>query len=265
MANTNMNTQEVVAIMDRSGSMAGKIADSVGGFNSTLEVLREQMEDDTVINVSVKIFDNHEEMLIRSVPLADVRPLVTSQVVPRGQTALLDAMGTTLTYFMEKKLMNPDAYDCCTIYVVTDGLENCSRTYTQKRIKEMIKTAEDKYNIKVIYLAANQDAILEAGNIGINPGQAINYSESQEETQAAYRSAAAMVHRHRSGAPVEFLSAERQSSQRQSSHSYNSSPLPPPPTPLFNIGAAPQPPPLVRQRPNNQSDRSGWHINRTRN
>ena len=86
------NKQEVVAIMDRSGSMAGKVEDAVGGFNSTLEVLRQELTDDSTINVSVKLFDNQEEMLIRSIPLADVRPLETRQFIPRGQTALLDAM-----------------------------------------------------------------------------------------------------------------------------------------------------------------------------
>ena len=241
------NKQEVVAIMDRSGSMTGKVEDAVGGFNSTLEVLRQELTDDSTINVSVKLFDNQEEMLIRSIPLADVRPLETRQFIPRGQTALLDAMGNTLTYFMEKKLMNPEAYDCCTIYVVTDGMENCSRTFTRPRIKEMIRSAEQTYNIKVIYLAANQDAILEAGNLGINAGQAINYSESREETDAAYRSAAAMVGRHRSGARVEFLQAERMASQ--------STPSAPPPTyaatvfnpatPPFSVGASP--PPVIRQ------------------
>lgn len=243
---TNSKIQEVVAIMDRSGSMAGKVEDAVGGFNSTLEVLRQEQTDDSTINVSVKLFDNQEEMLIRSIPLADVRPLKTHQFIPRGQTALLDAMGNTLTFFMEKKLMNPEAYDCCTIYVVTDGMENCSRTFTRNRIKEMIQSAEQTYNIKVIYLAANQDAILEAGNLGINAGQAINYSESREETEAAYRSAAAMVGRHRSGARVEFLPAERIASQ--------STPPPPPTraatvfnpaTPPFSVGASP--PPVVRQ------------------
>jgi uncharacterized protein YegL len=239
--------QEVVAIIDRSGSMAGKVEDSVGGFNSTLEVLRKEQTDDSNINVSVKLFDHEEQMLIRSIPLVEVRPLESHQFVPRGQTALLDAMGNTLTYFMEKKLMNPDAYDCCTIYVVTDGFENCSKTFTRQRIKEMIQTADNTYNIKVIYLGANQDAILEAGNLGINAGQAINYSESREETDAAYRSAAAMVYRHRSGVPVEFLRAERVASQRSSTS-------PPPPTrvattpnnmPQFNIGCAP--PPVIRQ------------------
>ena len=246
----NSTIQEVVAIIDRSGSMAGKVEDSVGGFNSTLEVLRKEQTDDSNINVSVKLFDHEEQMLIRSMPLSEVRLLETHQFVPRGQTALLDAMGNTLTYFMEKKLMNPDAYDCCTIYVVTDGMENCSRTFTSQHIKEMIKSADDKYNIKIIYLGANQDAILEAGNLGINPGQAINYSESREETDAAYRSAAAMVGRHRSGVPVEFLAVERIASQQ---YSPTNNPPPPPSRanttpnnmPLFNIGS--EPPPVIRQ------------------
>ena len=139
---TNSKIQEVVAIMDRSASMTGKVEDAVDGFNSTLEVLRQEKTDNSTINVSIKLFDNQEEMLIHSIPLADVRPLQTRQFIPRGQTALLDAIGNTLTYFMEKKLMNPEAYNCCTIYVVTDGLENSSKRFTRDRIKEMIKSAE---------------------------------------------------------------------------------------------------------------------------
>ena len=243
---TNSKIQEVVAIMDRSASMTGKVEDAVDGFNSTLEVLRQEKTDNSTINVSIKLFDNQEEMLIHSIPLADVRPLQTRQFIPRGQTALLDAIGNTLTYFMEKKLMNPEAYNCCTIYVVTDGLENSSKRFTRDRIKEMIKSAEETYNIKVIYLAANQDAILEAGNLGINSGQAINYSESREETQAAYRSAAAMVARHRSGARVEFLQTERMASQSTPPPLFtNSATLFNPATPSFSVGATPSP--VIRQ------------------
>jgi|TARA_B110000259_G_scaffold187345_1_gene241196 uncharacterized protein YegL len=249
--------QEVVAIMDRSGSMRGKVADSVGGFNTMLDVLRTEQEEKTDINVSVKLFDNEEILLFRSLPLSQVRPLEERQFVPRGQTALLDAIGNTITYFMEKKLLDPAAYDCCTVYVVTDGLENCSRSFTKSHIKELIQAADSKYNIKVIYLAANQDAILEAGNIGINAGQAINYSETPDETNAVYRGAAAMVMRHRSSDPFEFLQVERAASQhshmpraplpvtrtpsitRTQGHTRNHSSSPASPTP--------PPPPLKRQ------------------
>ena len=44
----------------------------------------------------------------------------------------------------------------------------------------MIADASDNYNIKILYLAANQDAILEAAKYGINPGQALTYSETPE-------------------------------------------------------------------------------------
>ena len=208
-----VKVQEVVAIMDRSGSMSGKVADAVGGFNSTLDIMRQNKEENTVINVSVKLFDNQEELLIRSLPLADVRPLQEHQFIPRGQTALLDAMGNTLTYFMEKKLKYPDAYDCCTIYVVTDGLENCSQNFTKQRVKELVENADEKYNIKVIYLAANQDAILEASNIGISASQAMNYSETPENIAVAFRSLSQMVERHRTGENVEFQPVERAASQ----------------------------------------------------
>ena len=249
----NLKLQEVVAIMDRSGSMAGKVSDSIGGFNSTLEILREQQDKDSQINVSVKLFDHEEKILIRSIPLSDVRPLEERQFIPRGQTALLDAMGNTLTYFMEKKLLNPNAYDCCTIYVVTDGLENASKRFSKNKIKEMVTTAETTYNIKVIYLGANQDAILEAGNLGINADQAINYSESSEETKAAYRGAAAMVARHRSDEPVKFLDIERTASQgtqtlnsnrTQGTQTENNSFMSNQAIPRFTVGA---PPPVVRQ------------------
>jgi hypothetical protein len=205
---------EVVAIMESSCSMRG--------FNTMLLVMRTEQEEDTDINLSVKLFDNEEILLFQSVPLSDVRPLEERQFVPQGQFAIFDAIGNTIPYFMEKKLLDPVAYDCCTVYVITNGLENCSHSFNKSQIKELIHLADTKYNIKVIYLGANQDAILEAGNIGINAGQAIDYSETPLEMDAVYSGAAAMVMRHSSGAPLEFLEAERAASQ------HSRMPRPPP-------------------------------------
>lgn len=204
--------QEVVAIIDRSGSMAGKEDDTIGGINTTLEVLKNDKEKDTEILVSIKLFDHEETMLIRSMSLDRVNPISKNQFVPRGQTALLDAIGNTLTYFMEKKLMNPTAYNYCTIYIATDGLENCSKVYSREKIKGLIETAEKSYGIKLVYLAANQDAILEASKYGISGDQAINYSETKETVKAAYRSAGNMVKRHRTGQHVGFTQQERMTS-----------------------------------------------------
>ena len=207
--------QEVVAIIDRSGSMKGKEEDTIGGINATFETLKNEKEENTNINVSIKLFDHEEYLLIRSLKLEEVRPIERRQFVPRGQTALLDAMGNSISYFMQKKLMDSNAYDSCLIYIVTDGFENCSKIYNHEKIKKLIHNAEETYNIKVIYLAANQDAILEASKYGIDASQAMNYSETSQNVENAYRSAASVTKRFRSSGNVSFTQTERQNSQFQ--------------------------------------------------
>jgi uncharacterized protein YegL len=204
--------QEVCALIDRSGSMAGKELDTIGGINETFRVLRETREPHEEIKISIKLFDHDQILLVRNKDLNEVSDLTRDNFQPRGQTALLDAMGDTLTYFMEKKLKDPGAYDSCVIYVTTDGVENASRRYNNKKIKKMVHLAEDTYNIRVIYLGANQDAILEAGKFGIDCTRAMNYNETSENSQSAYRSAASAVARTRSSGRTEFSQAERQAS-----------------------------------------------------
>ena len=50
--------QEVVAIIDRSGSMMGKEEDTIGGINATIETLKNEKEENTNIKVSIKLFDH---------------------------------------------------------------------------------------------------------------------------------------------------------------------------------------------------------------
>ena len=206
-------TQEVVAIIDRSGSMNGKEEDTLGGINAAFEQLKNEQEKNTNINVSVKLFDHEEELLFRSTNLKSVRPIERRQYIPRGSTALLDALGNTLHYFMSKKLTQQNCFDSCVIYVVTDGLENSSKIYNAEKIKKMITEAEKSYNIKIIYLGANQDAILEASKYGIGIESAMNYSENSKNVESAYRSLASAVKRVRTGEYNGFTNLERNASQ----------------------------------------------------
>ena len=204
---------EVVAIIDRSGSMSGKEDDTIGGINSTFEVLKTQMEQNTQVKVSIKLFDHEEEMLITSIDLNNLKPITRNQYKVRGQTALLDAMGNTLNYFMQKKISDSNAYHSCTIYIVTDGIENSSKIYNSEKIKDMINEADNSYNIKILYLGANQDAILEANKYGISIEQALTYSENSNNVDSAYRAAASAAARHASGEQIAFTLPERTASQ----------------------------------------------------
>lgn len=226
--------QEVVAIIDRSGSMSGKEADTVGGINSTLTIIRQDLKPGEVVNVSIKLFDHEEHLLIKSLNIKDVRPLELRQFVPRGQTALYDAIGSSLTYFMEKKLHNPNSYNKCLIYITTDGCENCSTKFNAKTLKKLITSAQESYGIELIYLGANQDAILEASKIGILSSHAINYSETADECVSAYRSVGNVANRQKTSLNTAFTQVER-------SQSYC------PVTPTLKRDLL-EPPPLVRQR-----------------
>jgi len=209
--------QEVVAIIDRSGSMMGKEEDTIGGINATIDELKKNKTETERINFSVKFFDHQEKVYINSMNLDEVNPLRVSDLKPRGQTALLDAMGNTLIYFINKKMKDPGCFETCIIYVATDGIENCSRKYCNKTIKNLIEEAK-KYCIEVLYLAANQDAILEASKYGIDSSQALNYSENHENVLSAYRSAASAARRHSSGRDAGFTNIERTMSQPETNN-----------------------------------------------
>ena len=210
--------QEIAIIVDRSGSMHGKEMDTVGGINSSLDELRKNKNDAENINVSIKLFDHDEKMIMRHRKLDNSVKFNIADYCPRGSTSLYDAIGNSLVYFMEMKIRNPNAYDSCVMYIATDGLENTSKQYSSHKLKELIKNANEIYGIDILYLGSNQDAILEAGKIGINYNNAINYSETSDNIDAVYRSAAAVASRRRSNNGNGFLESERQASMTPSEY-----------------------------------------------
>ena len=55
------NTTELVFILDRSGSMSGLEADTIGGFNAMIE---KQKKMDGKCFVSTVLFDNDSEVIL---------------------------------------------------------------------------------------------------------------------------------------------------------------------------------------------------------
>lgn len=208
-----MPTQVVVLVADRSGSMRGKEVDTVGGLNSCIDELKTTKGENDNIKVTLKLFDHEQINVWNSVPLETVENFQVSNFIPRGQTALYDAMGDSIKEYFDMKELDNTAFDSCCIYVSTDGCENASKKWRQDSLKELIKQAEELHNIKVMYLGANQDAILAAASVGISADRAINYNESGETIQAVYRAAANSAVRTRSGQSSGFMQAERQASQ----------------------------------------------------
>lgn len=87
------NSTELVFILDRSGSMAGLEADTIGGYNAMLEKQRAVPGEARVTTV---LFDNQCELLHDRIDLRAVAPITEKEYFVRGSTALLDAIGSTI-------------------------------------------------------------------------------------------------------------------------------------------------------------------------
>ena len=182
------NITEIVFILDRSGSMSGFEADTIGGFNATIE---KQKEQDGKVYVSTVLFDNESEVIHDRVDINEIKRMTRRDYQVRGCTALLDAIGGAIHHIGNiHKYARPEDVPEHTIFIITtDGMENASQRYSSDKVKEMIKRQTEKYGWEFIFLAANIDAVETAENIGIRKERAANYRQTKE---GVYRSYCAM-------------------------------------------------------------------------
>ena len=189
---------ELVFILDRSGSMAGLEADTIGGFNSMLE---KQGKEPGEALVSTVLFDNETEVVHDRVPLSQVPKLDEKTYYVRGCTALLDAVGGAVHHIGNvHKYARPEDRPERTLFVITtDGLENASRRYSYEKVEQMIRRQKEKYGWEFLFLWANIDAAKEAGRFGIAPERAVNYVSDSEGTALNYAAVEKAVRSVRAG------------------------------------------------------------------
>ena len=156
------NLTELVFILDRSGSMQGLEGDTIGGFNAMLE---KQKKEPGEAYVSTVLFDDQTEVLHDRVALEKVQPITDKEYYVRGCTALLDAVGGAIHHIGNiHKYARPEDVTEHTLFVITtDGMENDSRRYSDRRVKEMIQRKKVKYGWEFLFLG---DTIDEGGTAG---------------------------------------------------------------------------------------------------
>lgn len=188
-----MNT-EIIVITDRSGSMQTIARDVIGGYNA---FLKEQKAAPGEAKLTYTQFDDKYEVVSAAVPISAAPELTDKTFVPRGSTALFDAIGRTLNE-QGARIATEKWAELVIVCVITDGGENASREYTSDRVKEMTKHAEAN-GWKFIFLAANQDAFAAARSFGSTGAYAGNFQANAAGVQMAYASTSATVTSLRSG------------------------------------------------------------------
>ncbi len=195
------NLTEIVFILDRSGSMSGLEADTIGGFNSMIEKQRKESGEALISTI---LFDNVSEVLHDRVPVQKVAPMTDRDYFVCGGTALLDAIGGAIRHIgnIHKYARQEDVPEHTLFVITTDGMENASRRYDSETVKKMIERQKRKYSWDFLFLGANIDAVETARHFGIDADRAVNYHPDHEGTQLNYEVLSAAVSAVRHSAPL---------------------------------------------------------------
>ncbi|MBP3951935.1 vWA domain-containing protein [Bacillus suaedae] len=192
------NVTEIVFILDKSGSMSGLEADTIGGYNS---MLNKQRNADGDAFVTTVLFNHQNQLVHDRINVKAIAPITEMDYEVGGTTALLDAIGSAIN-----KMMNVQTYTTederagKTLFVITtDGMENASREFTSTQIKNMIEQQKEKHGWEFIFLGANIDAVATAAQFGIEEDFAVDYRADAMGTKLNYESVNEAVVKVRSG------------------------------------------------------------------
>lgn len=138
-------TTEIVFILDRSGSMAGLESDTIGGFNALIE---KQKRQGSAARISLILFDDQTDVVLDRVPIMQVGALSEDEYYVRGCTALLDAVGKSVTHIsgLHQSMKKENRPEKTLFIITTDGMENSSQEYSLSQVKNLIEKQKERYH-----------------------------------------------------------------------------------------------------------------------
>ncbi len=176
---------ELVFILDRSGSMSGLEKDTIGGYNALLEKQKNEPGEAIITTV---LFDDHYELLHDRISLKGIRPITAKEYFVRGSTALLDAIGRTISKIenAQKHTAEEERAEKVMFVITTDGMENASREYNFGKVKAMVEMQKEKEGWEFLFIGANMDALEVASQFGFEADRVANYHADRQGTEVVY-------------------------------------------------------------------------------
>lgn len=182
----NESLTYLTVVLDRSASMNNVRQATIDGFN---ELVKGQAAKPGECLVTLAQFDHEYIPMYKDVPANLVRPLTFETYLPRGSTALLDAIGFTIESLGARLAALPETQRPANVIVViqTDGEENTSKDYNRKRVFDMVSHQTSVYKWQFIFMGAGPDAIRDANQMGFQAGASLQYTSSPLHSAHAYR------------------------------------------------------------------------------
>lgn len=181
------NLTSINVIIDASGSMSGLRTDTIGSFNT---FLKEQKAFPGEANFTLCVFNDHPRVVHDFVKIASIEDISEITYRTEGNTALLDAMGSTIDSVGKRLAAMPEEERPSKVLflVITDGHENYSRRYTREQVKSMVEHQQSVYNWSFVFMGANIDAITAGTSLGISASNSVAYSATRGGTSRLYSS-----------------------------------------------------------------------------
>jgi len=192
----NKDLSDITIVLDSSSSMS-----CVQGVteSSLREFIHDQQHGPGKALLTLIEFSNVPTIMYNALPIDD---LPEYEYCPSGMTALFDAIAVGIVRTGErlKAMDEADRPGVVIFVIITDGEENCSRTYSNyKEIHDMIVHQTDKYNWKFMFLGANQDAIASGARLGISANNAITFGTNIHGVSSVARGTSCNVMAYRTG------------------------------------------------------------------
>ena len=202
------DTALITFILDESGSMGSIERAARNGFNAYRE---EQIAHGGETWWTLTTFNQEVRTRYSALPGRRV-PKLGADYSPSGCTALYDAIGASImkTRAHLSKLGTNRPADVIVV-ILTDGMENASREWTQEQVFELI-TESEAAGWQFIFLGANQDSWDVSQNLGIRRGTVVDWSpDARSHALAIDEANLASSHYRTHGLPLSRYRDRRES------------------------------------------------------
>ena len=192
---------EIICILDRSGSMMAIANDTIGGFNAFVE---QQQAEEGRARLTLVLFDNVVETPWEHIDIESAPKLDEKTYFVRGGTALLDAVGATVSEVRGRiaQMHADEKPDGVLVLVMTDGHENQSSEYSLEQVRNLIKTTQDEEDWGYVFIGADIDAFAAGGQLGVAAGGMSGVCRDKGGTYEAYSKMSRAASSYRSGKGV---------------------------------------------------------------
>ena len=152
---------------------------TIKSFN---EFIQSQKKEEGKTVVDVFQFAHSTKRIVNSLDISTINEKLMSDYVCSGSTAMYDAICTAIDTLGKEFAAMPEQERPANVLVaiLTDGMENASRQFNCQDVKKRIRHQAEKYSWDFMFLAANQDAVLSGGELGISAADCVGFEMNME-------------------------------------------------------------------------------------